>query len=706
MIKIIGYQLYRFFIDFRKFIFVMVLLCLNIMTMFFVGKYGAARQSGEIFGDYHPQARVGIKYTVNSAAEFYDNIAFVCENAEKNKEQSGEIFGSYQENLLKIYKDLHNSAEISDSDFSETKYFQHDYSVIFIAAAALLFSITIYGEDISLGIMPIIRTTKNGRIKLALAKQLSVLLFVFFSVILFLSSELIVYGKELIFGAPVQSLPEMALCPYNIKVYQYLIIYFCTKFVFAAVFTLICNLIICASASVIKSCLAAICLSAMSWAASLVRITSIFSPLNYISIYKMSTAKPLFSQYRPVVTGGKLYPAVPVVFIVYAIIGVLSFAAGIYLSSSRRTKIIPEKQKRILFFKVPVFNYTSKKPKSYSMSIWICEFNKCIVLSGAFLIILAAFAVNIIINITGGTGGAYSVSELIYHEYMTYYSGDAFENSLWTELKAEDVLATARELDIKKELRRAAENDFIFGKLTPEEYDDILAQCGDAEIRRNVFTRIEKYEEYLSKTKNVSFVYDTGWNKVFGRDIDIPVYIAVLLLAASVFAIEHDRKTSSYGMDVILKTTKFGRGKTYISKLSVLTVCCLVVSVISEMISILFIMRHYELPLLNAAAKSLMIFSRLPQQFSIFGIFVTNELARVLSLLLFAIITAGIAEITEKRLGIIISGLFILILPKLTSIDVTTITSGYFIVYEIMLLIAASAALAVSKFKWNNYGGI
>jgi len=117
-------------------------------------------------------------------------------------------------------------------------------------------------------------------------------------------------------------------------------------------------------------------------------------------------------------------------------------------------------------------------------------------------------------------------------------------------------------------------------------------------------------------------------------------------------------------------------------------------------------MRHYELPLLNAAAKSLMIFSRLPQQFSIFGIFVTNELARVLSLLLFAIITAGIAEITEKRLGIIISGLFILILPKLTSIDVTTITSGYFIVYEIMLLIAASAALAVSKFKWNNYGGI
>ena len=101
------FPLYRFFLDVRKVIFVMVLLCLNIMTMFFVGKYGAARQSGEIFGDYHPQARVGIKYTVNSAAEFYDNIAFVCENAEKNKEQSGEIFGSYQENLLKIYKDLH-----------------------------------------------------------------------------------------------------------------------------------------------------------------------------------------------------------------------------------------------------------------------------------------------------------------------------------------------------------------------------------------------------------------------------------------------------------------------------------------------------------------------------------------------------------------------------------------------------------------------
>lgn len=158
-------------------------------------------------------------------------------------------------------------------------------------------------------------------------------------------------------------------------------------------------------------------------------------------------------------------------------------------------------------------------------------------------------------------------------------------------------------------------------------------------------------------------------------------------------------------MDVILKTTKFGRGKTYISKLSVLTVCCLVVSVISEIISILFIMRHYELPLLNAAAKSLMIFSRLPPQFSIFGIFVTNELARVLSLLLFAIITAGIAEITENRPGIIISGLFILILPKLISIDVTTITSGYFIIYMIMLLIAASAALAVSKIKWNNGSG-
>ena len=283
-------------------------------------------------------------------------------------------------------------------------------------------------------------------------------------------------------------------------------------------------------ASVIKSSLAAIFVSAMSWAASLVRITSIFSTLNYISIYKMSTAKPLFSQYRPVVTGGKLYQAVHVVFIVYAIIGVLSFAAGIYLSSSHRTKIIPEKSKRNLFFKVPVFSYTSKKPRSYSVSIWICEFNKCIVLSGAFLIILAAFAVNIIINITSGTGGAYSASELIYHEYMTYYSGDDFESSLWTELKAEDVLATARELDIKKELRRAAESDFIFGKLTPEEYDDILTQCGDAEIRRNVFTRIEKIRGIsVRKTKNVSFFYDTGWTKCSGR-YRYPGYMRVLLL--------------------------------------------------------------------------------------------------------------------------------------------------------------------------------
>ncbi len=703
MMKLFGYIYYRFFSDGRKSALLALLFCLNLASMYLVLRTVPEIEPGEIFGKNDANNRQNITDTVSSAEEFYDNILFMYDAAEHDLERAQGLFADYDHTILSIYGRLLESIEIPDDNFTSSRFFSYHFDAAFIAAAVVLFAVTIYTEDSALGLPLLIRTTRNGRHCLNTVKQTTVLVFTFACTSVFILSELLVFGGNLPFYAPVQTLPGMALCPYLINIAQYLAVTYLMKSLAVALYIFICLFIIQFSGNVIFCCGFSVAIGSLSVAASLVSPTSIFNVSNYIGIYRLFCVSPLFSRYVAVAFGNRLYPAALIVCAAALIFLATLFTAEIFISPASIIRNQTVSKKKLVPVPTadnyPVNIKIKSDPRVISRTLYVHELYKCVYSTGAWIILLVAIIMSVYSSISSQISEL-SANELIYLEYIAYYSGDTVEESLHTNLKSEDISITASVLEKKKELWYNAGNNFTAGKITLEEYEEILTECGDAVIRQDAFRRVETYNRYLSKRQDVSFIYDTGWNAVFSRGIDLPVYIAALLLSVGIFMIECDKSTSACGFDVILRTTIRGRKETLKNKLYVLALCCLILSAISESVSTLSIITDYPLPLLRASADSLMIFAEAPHRITIGEMFIMNEFSRIFSLMSFSFVFAGISYIIKNRLTAVICGVSILLLFRLIVADTVMITSLYCYILILAALVIAAVSVGITYRKW------
>ncbi len=687
IMKCCVYIIYRFFTDIKKVIAVIILLFLNFITFFlYTGSDGENISSGEISGNNSLTTKQTVVNTVMSADEFYRNLRLVCNTAEQNLEIQYETEGlqtEYERNVLNIYGHITESVRLSDSDFLLSgRYFLYSYDLVYLAIIIFIFTASVYIDDYSFDLLPVLHTVKHGRLTLAFAKLTALFSASFAMVLISSSASMVLYGKSLPLSSAIQVLPEMALCPYVITVWQYFIISCIIKIAVLFVFALVCLLFVSYTYNILICCVWATGIAAINVVLADAITAPLFSPLRYISLYTIGAVTPLMSRYRAVSWFGRLYHAASFVFLYLIIAAAVLVFANVMIYCFHRPVYTANKLTAFRFFKkicgksiqtAPGLSIVRKlrsqqmKPeKSYSLSLFSCELYKIIISSHIWIILLMFFTA----SVYTGTQQYKAVTafEKIYRDYMTYYSGDTVESSIWNKEKSADIYGEAVKLDDEQKLWDQAENRFLRNEISIEEYEKTLSLYSDIPVRRDAFRQVETVNHYLSlrsDTMKIGFVYDTGWNAFFRRSPDLYLYMSVLLLGSCLFSTEHDAKTSAYGMAVVLKTMRYGRKQLFNTKINVLIACCISGAILSEITSVYFITQYYTFPLPNAAATSLPLFAGLDLPVSLFGMAVICEFLRVFCLLVFSLFVGCLSELFKKRLPAIITGTGILLFPVL-----------------------------------------
>ena len=111
-------------------------------------------------------------------------------------------------------------------------------------------------------------------------------------------------------------------------------------------------------------------------------------------------------------------------------------------------------------------------------------------------------------------------------------------------------------------------------------------------------------------------------------------------------------------------------------------------------------MSSYPLPLMRASADSLMIFAKTPKNFTIIGMFILEELSKILGLAAFSFLFAGLSYIIKNRLAAVICGISILLLFQLVIGETVKIMSLYYNILTLSALAAAMLSVRITCRRW------
>ena len=317
MIKLILYTFFRFFSDSKKTLTVLALIACNLFLMSYYMQQEGISESGEIVNNNFKQEQSAVVYTVSNADEFDRNISLVIDTAEHNRTLSSGIYLQYHEDVKNTYSNLKNTIDVTSHVFSNSNFFIYTFDVVFCIACILIFSFTIYSEDYILGLLPLARSTKLGQKHLSFCKLSSVSLFSVSIVCVTIFTEWSLFGHDLNLLSPVQTLPYMAICPYPLLIYEYILISFFCKLLVCLLYVFVCLLLICKSQNIVWSGFYSACIAVLFITVSKLPVNSSFSVLNYIPPQSMSDAQSLFSHYSAISYFNKIIPAIPITCLLY-----------------------------------------------------------------------------------------------------------------------------------------------------------------------------------------------------------------------------------------------------------------------------------------------------------------------------------------------------------------------------------------------------
>ncbi len=134
----------------------------------------------------------------------------------------------YQLRVIDIYKNTQTNVKMGlEYTRGWDDYFTYDILNIFIFASLIMIGTVVFAQEKSSGFLPIIRVSKYGRTKTALAKIMAMMFITTVIVLLFTAETWLIFGLRLGYSSPynaIQVFDEFVFCPYVITVGQYFII--------------------------------------------------------------------------------------------------------------------------------------------------------------------------------------------------------------------------------------------------------------------------------------------------------------------------------------------------------------------------------------------------------------------------------------------------------------------------------------------------
>lgn len=505
-------------------------------------------------------------------------------------------------------------------------------------------------EEKKKGLFLVMRTMPGGRTKLCIAKLAALVVNTTLVSLLLYSSVALYYSIRL--GIPradasIQSVAVCQSCPYRITVGQYVCLLFFVRILALLAFAHLLFLVENLAGHVFWMFLTGV--GSLVGSMALYYLVSAVSKRNWLhfsNYYSWFHVEDMLIDYRNLSLGGHpvtTFNFVMVEMIVFIVITAL--AAVFFFCRKRHDTIhcIPKLHKR-------------KKQVKIHTCLWKYELTKILVVNrGGVMLILFLLVSGIrMVNFD-----CYQTpNELRYRWQMKELKGSLTKEKqlkiIRQKTEYEKIQKAIRELKIQR----------AKGEITKEEEESQKLLYESQLAFLPAFLRVYQRYTYILEHPNAEFVYEEGYNKIFGRMDGGHLYMflilngVMVLLLAPVFASDRER-----GMDCLLYTTPRGREDSGDARIFVsgglvsLMYAGFMISIIVQAI------RGYGLPQCWAPISSLAGFEQYPDWMPIVLVVVGYILLQWFFLMIFTAFFLWFSKKIGNTLHAIIWGLVLFVMP-------------------------------------------
>lgn len=490
-------------------------------------------------------------------SNYSDNISYAIRIAERNRIDYGYTAGNesyivkYQEDIISIYSNLLEKGIAPKPVVGWDEYFSYTADdlclFIFAVLVGVILSMTEYDNRTD----SLARITPNGRKSVSrkiIVFAISAFAFSVVEMLLTLLGFAIRFGLSSPF-VPICSVIEFLYCPYDITIFEYLILSLLIK----SLNILLLMLISAFNANIFKSYIPSIFSSASVIVLSFG--TSSF-PSNsgwiYINPYAIGITDDIFVRYRSVNLFGYSASVSVIIaaFILFSCI-LLSVLLAFRNRQSNSNTFFRTLEKKILHIREVakakidrVHIFTQKRH-----SLFVSEAKKCFIKSK--LIILCIIMLCVKIYFIGSELPPASSYEPHYRDICNDMAGTLTDNK---RLEIRSKLEESRDIISQNERMHS---DFNNGRITYEEYsayrNKLDLALADEFAYTNLYSQCERIDIASENGIEAQLIYDTGWLYLFEKGADIILYAFLLMFFCGIYSMEYNN-----GFDRIARSTQKG----------------------------------------------------------------------------------------------------------------------------------------------------
>lgn len=628
-----------------------------------------------------------LQETARKNALFGSETEKIILNSELNTEEFLKIGYSpdsyevrYQEKARELYGTVLENVSLSAEYVSgwDTLY---GFSLpgILSAVIAVLVGVSAFSFEPDTGMMPIIHSAKHGRRRTAAAKIASAFIIsAACTVILTLGAAAAIAAAGGFFGGsePLQALPDFRKSYIICSVRGYFLLFLgqrilgalafsCVSLMFSALFL---NGILAFSASA-----AFAGINFLLYSKGRAGIPGAAACLN---IFALSDGERLCLRFGACNIAGipaKYSLCSPVLAAAAVIIsGILASAVWSAKKSALDFNPLKKAEKMLSGFigriKLRIADFVGKKTgigislrPIRSFSLTFAEIFKFISLS-------AAGVLSLVLLISGPPvysrrpelSGFSGYTDTLYLMLTDQYKGE------WSEEKHREITAKYNENDETMRNFAVLSQKFADGLVTRDEFIAGMEKNSEATRDKNAIQAIYERSLYLKKLYEETgtagaFLDDRGWTAFLERGTQWLLYASVIIAMTPSVAVEF----AGQGFYKILRTTKNGRRRVFLSKITAAVSLGILFPLFSELLQLLITVRRVGMELAASPAQSLPFLSRLAPDMSLAGYTAAYIAVRVFACLLLSLLTFGLSGVIRKPFPVMSLAVLVTLLPAL-----------------------------------------
>lgn len=611
---IMHFELKKIF--YNRFFLVMLIftLFLNLFTLYESSKTKEFDDSEMLYNTYD---------------EFVDSVQSNAEKSLSVSIFSDELSDFSKKNIEKTAEDFEKMRGIEitqDINTGVLLVLNSEISDICVLLLLISLGLSLIVDEKEKRLFHLIRSTSHGTISTILSKLGALLICCILINIIITASTVgfsfVKFGFGNIYRS-VQSIPETLTAFLRLNILQFFLMLFTVKTIgifIVGVLIILCCLL---AKRAITMLFSIILISSACLSMTLIPETSKFNFFKYINPYSLLNPYRIFKSYINLNILGRPVNIINVFLVFLIAMACLSVATVIvYFIKKRPLENSDKRNKNVLFH------------SRVQHSIIHFEFKKILSLNKA-IVILLIFTLLQTYNVYKQENFQ-SSDDYYYQYYMEMLSGSL------TDSKEKLLLEEKTKIDVAEEQINILNEQRQKNGLSLQEYIQKQEQYSEVLNRASMFNRVYEKYLYIKNNPGSEFIYDIGYEKIFGiSEQNFSLNNSLLLLCVfalcfcSIYSVDY--KTNAYK---ILCTTKYGTDKTRKIKTKVIVFLSIFVFIIAYIPEAIYIGRFYGFPNLSGQLLSIPQLSNLGILPIWFGIVILYVMRWLTVILLIPIISA------------------------------------------------------------------